>query len=133
MNKIENYIFLKQLFELVPGTSSVNWRQMTSIDIDWLQLNFFDVNWRTSTWRQTSFWRHDERQLTSICAWRYHYYSCGGFFFLDTKKCLLHANLITAIFHISVSSRAFLLGRRWNQNLFSICPCWRSWSKSVLN
>ena len=40
---------------IVTGTSSVNWRQMTSID----------VNWRTSTWRQASFWRHDERQSAS--------------------------------------------------------------------
>ena len=36
----------------------------------------------------------------------------GGFFFLDTIKCLFHADLFTAIFHISVASSAFSSGRR---------------------
>ena len=38
-----------------------------------------------------------------------------AFFFLDTKKCLFHLDLFTAIFLISVSSSAFSSGRRWDE------------------
>ena len=34
---------------IVSGTSSVIWRQMTSIDINWHQLTSIDINWRQLT------------------------------------------------------------------------------------
>ena len=40
----------------------------------------------------------------------------GGFFFLDTTKCLFHVDLFIAIFLISEPLSAFSLDWRWDEN-----------------
>ena len=63
--------------------------------------------------------KHSKNFNFSICIFHHHHHHHSssedrsvGFFFLDTTKCLLHADFFTAIFQISVASRAFSPGRR---------------------